>query len=115
MLELRSTALGLALAPPLLPASLRALIQRDDPPYVPFRARNASNPFLGKRILVLSGMADELVPWAASQVFVEGLEVGKGRKEVIVMEGVGHAYPETMKREAFQFVWEEIMQENNIL
>jgi hypothetical protein len=114
LIQLRADKHHLALGPPYMPASLRALIQRADPPSAPFRTPNASNPFYGKRILVLSGADDQLVPWSASRGFIEGLEVGeKGRKDIMLVEGVGHAYPETMKREAFRFVLEEVLHARN--
>jgi predicted esterase len=58
-----------------------------------------------KKVLVLSGGDDTIVPWTASQAFVEGLEVGPtGRKEVIVFDGVGHAVPPQMVQAAAGFV-----------
>ncbi|KZW02918.1 hypothetical protein EXIGLDRAFT_586244, partial [Exidia glandulosa HHB12029] len=58
---------------------------------VPYTALDASNPFYGKKILVLSGKDDQLVHWSASETFIDALEVGpQGVKRVIVEEGVGH-------------------------
>ncbi|TFY72054.1 hypothetical protein EVG20_g977 [Dentipellis fragilis] len=111
LLAPRAAAAGLTLSPPYFPASLRELVQRSDPIGVAFRSTvPGENPFLGKRILVLSGGADTLVPWAASQEFVDGLEVGpQGRKKVHVCEGVEHAYPPEMKEEMLEFFWEEAL------
>jgi len=42
-----------------------------------------------------------LVPWSASEGFVDALEVGpRGVKEVIIQEGVGHACTTEMVDEA---------------
>jgi predicted esterase len=66
------------------------------------------NPFIGKKILVLSGGADHLVPWTASEKFVDALQVGpKGRKEIFVQEGVGHDCTEEMMDKLAKFVWQE--------
>ncbi|KIY63537.1 alpha/beta-hydrolase [Cylindrobasidium torrendii FP15055 ss-10] len=82
------------------PNNLRALIQRTDPSTFPYTLKDAKNPFLGRKILVLSGAADPVVPWAASKEFVEQLEVGdSGLKEVFVEEGAKHeTTPEMVKR-----------------
>ncbi|KAI0318621.1 Alpha/Beta hydrolase protein [Amylostereum chailletii] len=111
LIQLRAdSALGLPLGPPYMPASLRAHIARADPSSGASAVSGASNPFFGKRILVLSGAEDGLVPWTASGAFVEGLEVGaEGRKEVMLMEGVGHEFTEGMRGELWRFVWEEAL------
>ncbi|KAI0059195.1 alpha/beta-hydrolase [Artomyces pyxidatus] len=110
LIGFRAKSSGVPLAPPFMPASLRARIQADDPVANAFRSLEpGENPFLGKRILVLSGEADTLVPWIASKEFVEGLEVGDGKKKVMVMSGVGHEYTKTMMLELFQFFWEEAL------
>jgi hypothetical protein len=67
-----------------------------------------TNPFIGKKILVLGGGADRLVPWTASEKFVDALQVGpKGRKEVFVQEGVRHDCTEEMMDRVAKFVWQE--------
>lgn len=83
---------------------MKAYVDAYDPASFAFRENDATNPFLGKRILVLSGAADKLVPWTASQEFVEGLEVGNGVKKVVLEENVGHECTPTMIREAALFV-----------
>jgi len=66
------------------------------------------NPFFGKKILVLAGGKDELVPWAFSEPFVEQIEVGEdGVKKVLVYPGVGHAFTASMLDDVANFVWEE--------
>ncbi|KAF8149806.1 hypothetical protein B0H34DRAFT_678769 [Crassisporium funariophilum] len=79
-----------------IPASLLDLIRTIDPAW-----KDSSNPFLGKKVLILSGEEDTLVPWTASSDFVNGLEVGKdGLKKVIVQKGVGHKCTKEMVKEA---------------
>ena len=111
LLASRAEHAGVTLTPPYVPASLLSIIRREDPAAVSIRASEASaNPFLGKKILVLSGAADKLVPWAASKEFVEALHVGEGgRKQVVLEEGAGHEYTDRMKAELVKFFWEEAL------
>ncbi|KAI0029763.1 Alpha/Beta hydrolase protein [Vararia minispora EC-137] len=110
LMQLRADKQGVSLGPPYMPASLRATVHASDPPHASYRAADRSNPYFGKKILVLSGADDVLVPWSASRAFVDALVVGEhGRKEVMLLEGVGHQYTEAMKWEAFRFVWEEAL------
>ncbi|KAG9219674.1 hypothetical protein CCMSSC00406_0006004 [Pleurotus cornucopiae] len=79
------------LTSPTLPPSLVSLVHYVDPIYTPYTVNDSRNPFLGKKILVLRGAMDRIVPWSASARFVQGLEVGeRGLKKVIAQEGVGH-------------------------
>ncbi|ETW82929.1 hypothetical protein HETIRDRAFT_54410 [Heterobasidion irregulare TC 32-1] len=111
LLASRAEHAGVTLAPPYVPASLLSIIRREDPAAVSIRASEASaNPFLGKKILVLSGAADKLVPWVASKEFVEALHVGEGgRKQVVLEESAGHEYTDRMKAELVKFFWEEAL------
>ncbi|KAJ8481398.1 hypothetical protein ONZ51_g6024 [Trametes cubensis] len=69
-----------------------------------------ANPFRGKRVLVLCGKEDTLVPWSASRRFVEELDVGEeGVKEVWVEEGTGHRCSEGMVKRAGEFVWKQAL------
>ncbi|KAK7032953.1 Alpha/Beta hydrolase protein [Favolaschia claudopus] len=106
LIEPRAKSNGIAVAAPHFPDSLLKVIRSKSPAALPYTSKEPENPFLGKRILVLSGgAADKLVPWAASQTFVEELEVGPtGSKEYIVFEGVGHAVPPEMLSAAVDFV-----------
>jgi hypothetical protein len=70
----RAKASGLRFGPPILPDSLLELIKRESPVSTPVTGRN---PFFGKKILVLAGGKDELVPWVFSESFVEQIEVGE--------------------------------------
>lgn len=59
---------------------------------------------MGKKVLVLSGGIDTLVPWAASKQFVENLWVGNGGvKRVLVVPDAGHECTAAMVAEAAQF------------
>lgn len=106
----RARSHKLPVGPPYFPASLLALIARADPCTAPYTAPDASNPFHGKKILVLSGQDDKKVPWTSAQAFVEGLDVGaEGVKEVIVEPGVGHEFSAAMVKECARFVWDHAL------
>ncbi|RDB29097.1 hypothetical protein Hypma_014792 [Hypsizygus marmoreus] len=99
LMESRAGKLELG-GPPFFPASFTTLVRKLDPPY-----RTGLNPYLGKRLLVLSGKEDKLVPWDASQEFVEGVDVGEdGVKKVSLYEGVGHECTPEMVNEMADFI-----------
>ncbi|THH02614.1 hypothetical protein EW026_g333 [Hermanssonia centrifuga] len=60
--------------PPYIPKTFLSYIQQHDPAQASYTISEASNPFLGKKILVLSGADDPLVQWSCSQEFVENLQ-----------------------------------------
>lgn len=104
LIEQRAEHLGVPRAPPYIPASLRALVSANDTVTAPAAV------FVGKRVLVLAGADDKLVPWATSRAFVEALDVGRGgRKVVVVVPGVGHEFTDGMREEMFNFFWEEAL------
>ncbi|EMD33315.1 hypothetical protein CERSUDRAFT_87199 [Gelatoporia subvermispora B] len=106
----RAVKNGLSTGPPYFPDALVALVKKDDPASAPYTSTGAENPFLDKKVLVLSGGDDKLVPWAASQTFVDTLEVGpRGVKKVVVAPGVGHECTPDMVKEMAKFVWEEAL------
>ncbi|KAI0769162.1 Alpha/Beta hydrolase protein [Irpex lacteus] len=95
------------LAPPHFPDSLRQYIAKNDPAQAPYTASDSSNPLWGKKVLVLSGADDPLVPWVHSEEFVENLKVGpNGIKEVVVAPGVGHECTPEMVKQMSSFIWE---------
>jgi alpha-beta hydrolase superfamily lysophospholipase len=103
-MEQRAEPLGVPRTPPYFPASLRALVRAHDTVSAPAAV------FVGKRVLVLSGAEDRLVPWEASRAFVDALDVGRGgRKEVSVLPGVKHEFSDGMREEMFRFFWEEAL------
>lgn len=105
LMQHRAEASGLQFGPPTLPVSLLELIRRESPASTPTADRN---PFFGKRILVLAGGKDKLVPWAFSESFVERIKVGEGgAKKVVVYPDVGHIFTATMEEVMADFVWEE--------
>lgn len=105
MMQDRAKASGLEFGPPILPDSLLEVIKRESPISTPVADRN---PFFGKKILVLAGGQDELVPWVFSKSFVERIEVGEeGVKEVLVYKDVGHAFIAPMEEDVANFVWEK--------
>lgn len=101
----RARASGLKFGPPILPDSLLEVIKGESPVCAPVTGRN---PFFGKKILVLAGGNDKLVPWEISESFVERIEVGeKGVKRVLVYPDVGHTFTVSMEEDVANFVWEE--------
>jgi fermentation-respiration switch protein FrsA (DUF1100 family) len=108
----RAKESSLALQPPYLPNSLLSLIRRVDPVSLPYSSGDLSNPFLGKKILILSGAQDKIVPWSAAREFVERLEVGeRGRKKSVVVEDAGHVCTSEMVAEMVQFIKDEALAE----
>ncbi|KAI0327730.1 hypothetical protein GY45DRAFT_1092976 [Cubamyces sp. BRFM 1775] len=111
LMSRRAKSHKLPVGPPYFPKALLDLIHRADPAAAPYTASDASNPFLGKKILVLSGQDDKKVPWTtAAKDFVENLNVGPhGVKEVIVEPGVGHDFSPAMVKECARFVWQHAL------
>lgn len=106
----RAAQNGIPLEPPYVPKTFLALVAQQDPATAPYKAADTSNPFHGKKILVLSGAEDKLVPWSASKEFVDNLSVGpNGVKEVIVAPGVGHECTKDMVRQMAKFIWEKAL------
>ncbi|KAG0700568.1 Alpha/Beta hydrolase protein [Suillus ampliporus] len=105
LISQRAASSGVPFKPPYYPDSLKAYVDANDPAKLPYRAKDRPNPFLGRKILVISGAEDTLVPWVASVEFVQNLEVGEdGIKQVVLLEGVGHKTTPRMQREAGLFV-----------
>lgn len=100
----RANASGLQFGPPILPDSLLEVIERESPVG---SLGTGKSPYLGKKILVLVGGEDELVPWVFSKPFVERVEVGEGVKKVVVYPDVGHEFTASMVEDITNFVWEE--------
>jgi predicted esterase len=93
----RAQKSSIPFAPPYVPDTLISLLNRFDPVAYPYKSKEQNNPFIGRKILVLSGGKDTIVPWSASENFVNELEVGEdGVKEVIVEPETGHACTPTM-------------------
>ncbi|KAG7089649.1 hypothetical protein E1B28_011311 [Marasmius oreades] len=93
-----------------LPDSILGLIRKSDPVTTPSRRSDPSNPFLNKKILVLSGGNDTLVPWRTSEYFVNELEVGrKGYKEVYVHPEAGHEFTKEMEKKMIDFLGAKVL------
>lgn len=115
------------------PPSLLAAVQKWDPRGILFGAReipcDAPTPSTpgeearlreilearvrGKSVLVCSGKADKLVPYTASEPFLEWLKVGTARGgwwegamrvRDLVYEGAGHEFTPAMVDDATEFV-----------
>lgn len=110
LIKRRAHTSSIAFQAPHIPNSLITLINTSDPASQDFKSLNSSNPFLGKKILVLSGKEDPLVPWSVSESFVDTLEVGpEGVKKVFLQEGVGHACTDEMVDEAAAFIGQNLL------
>jgi len=94
-----------------LPDSLANFIRETDPAATAYREMDPDrNPFFGKKILVLSGGSDPLVPWDASEEFVKGLVVGdKGVKNKMVQPGAGHEFTPEMLVEMVKFLVDQVL------
>ncbi|PRP81510.1 hypothetical protein PROFUN_10872 [Planoprotostelium fungivorum] len=86
----------MSVGPPYLPQSFVNTVQRLD-------ASSHLDKMKGKRICVLSGGDDKLVPWSCSEAFVRQVEEVADCK-VRVMEGVGHSTPPEMIQELIQWL-----------
>ncbi|KAF8958322.1 Alpha/Beta hydrolase protein [Flammula alnicola] len=105
LIKRRAETSNIPFTAPYVPSSFLEFIGLSDPASKNYASLEESNPFLGKKILVLSGEEDTLVPWAASDKFVSALEVGpRGLKRVIVQKGVGHECTDEMVEEAANFI-----------
>ncbi|KAI0749921.1 Alpha/Beta hydrolase protein [Daedaleopsis nitida] len=108
LIRSRAEQSSIPIGPPYFPDSFMVYLKRNDPAATPHTAADAENPFRGKKILVLCGQEDTLVPWSASKQFVEELDVGEqegGLKTVVVEPGVGHTCSPGMVKEAVRFLW----------
>jgi len=103
----RAEKSGLTPTSPHIPDILRAIVRENDPIWAPYEATDSSNPFIGKKVLALSGGKDELVPWRHSEPFFNKLNVGpQGVKRAIVAPDVGHACTPEMITQLVEFIWE---------
>jgi predicted esterase len=102
----RADKSNLPFAPPYMPQSLLDLLSHLDPDSAAYTSSDPSeNPYFGKKILVLHGEKDELVPWECCRTFVEGLQVGeKGIKEVFIEQDRGHETSSLMVSELVKWV-----------
>ncbi|KZO92562.1 hypothetical protein CALVIDRAFT_530046 [Calocera viscosa TUFC12733] len=107
MYQSRAAERGVPFAPPFVPNSMVALMQRLDPASKPNKLNEPGNPYVGKKILVLAGAEDKLVPHSVGASYIDELEVGpSGVKEVYVQPGTGH-FPGTpeMQSKMVEFLW----------
>ena len=105
LMQDRAKGSDLQFGPPILPDSLLKIIEKESPVSP---STTVKEPFLGKKILVLAGGKDELVPWVFSKSFVKGIKVGeRGVKKVVVYPDVGHEFTPSMEEDVANFVWEE--------
>lgn len=97
----RAKTSGIPLAAPYLPSHFLSTIAKLE------AAAQPASRFSGKRILVLSGGSDKLVPAAYNEPFLEGLRTdgfGEDALRVRVFEGAGHEVVEGMVEEMERWV-----------
>ncbi|TFK19693.1 alpha/beta-hydrolase, partial [Coprinopsis marcescibilis] len=110
LMKHRTETSGVPMDAPFIPASLVETVQRNDPVFKRYSSEDGENPFLGKKILVMGGEVDRLVPWTASAEFVSKLVVGGGgSKRVEIFGGVGHSFVGEMKSALYEFVRETML------
>ena len=101
---------GIPFEPPYIPQTFLSIVTQKDAVTAPYSTADSSNPLYGKKILVLAGAEDKMVPWSASKTFVDRLDVGPdGLKEVILEQGIGHECTKEMVRVMSQFIWEQAL------
>lgn len=102
----RATKSEIDFSPPYLPQNLLNLLDTLDPDSVEYTSSNESNnPYINKKILILHGEKDELVPWDCCKEFVDGLNVGeKGEKKVFLEKDRGHETSSLMVTELVKWI-----------
>jgi len=106
LMKVRAEQAGVELQSPVFPEHMLTLIAQYDPASAPHQAVRG-NPFLDKKILVLSGGKDQLVPFEPTREFFEKLHVGdRGVKAIVIEPEAGHQYTELMHSALCRFVWE---------
>ncbi|GJJ08657.1 hypothetical protein Clacol_002876 [Clathrus columnatus] len=110
----RASDSGYPINPPYFPVALVNYIKKKDPASVNTTSLDSfENPYIGKRILVLSGGVDKVVPWVASQNFVDKLQVGSsGIKKVVLEETAGHECTSLMIKELAGFIWQHALKKD---
>lgn len=103
LMEGRAAALG-GLSDKLMPSSLRKAVQKLDPKVANMK---------GKRVLILSGKKDKLVPFGKGAGFVEELQGVAKSVQIEIYDGVGHRCTETMINELSKFISREMNGTNN--
>lgn len=103
LMERRTKTAFVSNGPPYIPGTLAQLVARIDPASQPFdQADPHRNPFWGKKICMLNGGADKIVPWKCAEDFVRRLAVGpregpNGEQRgfrISLREGLGHEVTE---------------------
>ena len=98
-MEYRLKKSGLPIEPPYLPLSFVRVLERDDPGTIFRQTNEIPEPLKRKRILVLSGKEDNLVPWTASDSFITALRKQSPSVEIKVYPGIGHKFPPIMRND----------------
>ncbi|KAK1233123.1 hypothetical protein PQX77_003763 [Marasmius sp. AFHP31] len=106
----RAERFGISLEGTNLPDSIIRIIRESDPVTTPYHRADSSNPLWGKKILVLSGGSDTLVPWRASERFVKDLKVGeKGILSSFVQPEAGHEFTKEMEQRMIEFLVADVL------
>lgn len=102
-MEYRLRRSGLPVQPPYLPDSFVRVLERDDPGTILRLTKKIPASLEKKKILVLSGKDDTLVPWSASAEFISLLQRSSDEIEVKVYDGVRHEYTTEMMNDFVQW------------
>lgn len=102
------------LVPPVWPDTFDRLLAQQGVVECDYRSNDpTSNPYYGKRILVLGGADDRLVPPHIGDTFFNGLNVGpQGAKRQIIEPGAGHECTPAMIRHLADWIWEHGLSES---
>jgi hypothetical protein len=95
--------------PPYLPASFKRVLKVQDPGTILRVEKKIPLPLKEKHILVLSGSADQLVPWKASKKFITALQAESTNIRVCLYDGVGHEFTSEMGKEFYTWLHQFIM------
>ncbi|CDZ96289.1 hypothetical protein [Phaffia rhodozyma] len=117
LMTARLASQNLKFEPPIIPDTFRALIKQRDPVNCSFQAESAKeNPFIGKKILVLSGRKDRLVPHVPhTSAFLEKLNVGTtGRLENVEYD-CGHELTEEGISRSAEWIRVHGLEQRNVL
>jgi predicted esterase len=102
-MEYRLKSSGFPMEPPYLPQSFLRILERNDPGTILRLTQEIPDPLKRKKILVLAGKEDTLVPWIASTHFISVLQQQSKNIQVKQYDGVGHAYPPEMMQDFYNW------------
>lgn len=102
----RMAKIPIPFGPPAVPSSMLTLIALRSPPSTAYTSVDRdANPFIGKKVLVLSGKRDRLVPHEPhTRAFLDKLELGQAGVKEHEEFDCGHELTEEMVVRAAGFI-----------